>query len=302
MRRTSLFITTLSIVLIACERPTDPGVSLSERTAPGFWHAAVSVDPGGSLTVNTLSLEGCPYESPDGRSLYFASNRDGTLHIWVSHRTGNGEWGAPEKLDAPVNSSATEFCPTPLPGDRLMFVSTRVTDGSCGAGTADMYETRLDPVEGWTAPRNLGCAVNSSANEFSPSYVAAGGGMLFFSSDRTGKHAIYISTRGDDGEWQAPELVEGINLPDVNSARPNVSFDGREIVFDSDRSGGLGGFDVWYASRQTPFGPWSAPVNAGSAVNSTAAETRPSFSRDGRRLYFGSTRTGNSDIYVSQRR
>jgi Tol biopolymer transport system component len=302
MRRTALFLTALSIFNIGCERPTNPEDSLLARTAPSSWKEAVSVDPGGTRMVNTLSLEGCPHESPDGRSLFFASNRDGALHIWVSRRTGNGEWGAPEKLDAPVNSSATEFCPTPLPGDHLMFVSTRVTSESCGSGTADIYETRHDPVDGWLPPRNLGCTLNSAANEFSPSYVPIGGGMLFFSSDRSGRHAIYVSMRGGDGEWGAPELVGGLNLPDVNSARPNVSLDGREIVFDSDRAGGLGSFDVWYSSRATPFSPWSDPVNAGAAINSSAAETRPSFSRDGRRLYFGSTRTSNSDLYVAERR
>ena len=76
------------------------------------------------------------------------------------------------------------------------------------------------------------------------------------------------------------------------------------IVFDSDRPGGEGGFDIWYAHRATPHGSWSAPVNAGAAINAASSETGASLSRDGQRLYFGSNRPGfrgNSDIFVSQR-
>jgi hypothetical protein len=52
------------------------------------------------------------------------------------------------------------------------------------------------------------------------------------------------------------------------------------------------------------FGPWSAPVNLGPDINSTAADFFPSVSKDGLSLYFSSVRPdgfGGWDIYVSQR-
>ncbi len=42
---------------------------------PGQWNPATSVDPGGLLGINTAAGEGCPYESPDGHLLFFASTR-----------------------------------------------------------------------------------------------------------------------------------------------------------------------------------------------------------------------------------
>lgn len=84
-----------------------------------------------------------------------------------------------------------------------------------------------------------------------------------------------------------------------------MSADGRSIVFDSDRPGGVGSFDIWSSYRASPTGPWSDPVNLASAINSPAGESRATMSRDGRRLYFGSTRAGfqgNSDLFVSMRR
>jgi Tol biopolymer transport system component len=128
--------------------------------------------------------------------------------------------------------------------------------------------------------------------------------MLFFSSNRDGTHKVYVSLRQPDGLFGAPVEVAELNAPGFNTFRPNVSQDGREIVFDSDRPGGLGGPDIWSATRPSVFHAWSAPVNLGPNVNSASADTRPSFSRNGQRLYFGSARPGgqgSSDIYISTR-
>jgi hypothetical protein len=60
---------------------------------------------------------------------------------------------------------------------------------------------------------------------------------------------------------------------------------------------------AWVATRGSLSAPWSAPVNLGSVVNTTAAETRPSLSRDGKQLLFGRSPgpEGGSDIYVTTR-
>lgn len=59
------------------------------------------------------------------------------------------------------------------------------------------------------------------------------------------------------------------------------------------------------ASRANAHDSWSAPVNLGDAINTSAGETRPSLSWDGSTLYFGSTYspTGprDSNIYASFR-
>ena len=70
------------------------------------------------VEVNSAVADGCPIESQDGLSLYIASMRSGGgtgNDIWAADRsTINGVFGAPEKLDAPVNSDANDFCPTPI--------------------------------------------------------------------------------------------------------------------------------------------------------------------------------------------
>ncbi len=100
---------------------------------------------------------GCPIESPDGLTLFTAGGFDGTLDVWIYERDSLGApFGPRIKVPDPVSLDTTaDFCPTPLEGDVLFFVSDRVDDTSCGG--ADMFVTRIkDGVPG--APRRLACA------------------------------------------------------------------------------------------------------------------------------------------------
>jgi hypothetical protein len=287
------------------------------------WGQAVRADsvPGTSTELNTPHLEGCPYQSPDGLSLFIASNRPGGLgglDIWVAHRSGpDAPWGAPENLGAPVNSEADDFCPTPVRGKGLYFVSAR--PGGCGG--PDIYFVRRNPAHGWEEPQNLGCHVNSPAGEASPSFFDADGETaLYFSSNRPGGFApdgpgpadsdIYMAPMLGDGTFGPAVLAPGLNTA-AEDARPMVRKDGLEIVFDSTRPGTLGGPDIYAATRSSVGTPWSTPVNLGPTINTAAAETRASLSWDGLTLFFGSNRssstlgpdgvTFSSDIYVATR-
>ena len=264
------------------------------------WSAPVNLQAAGADgELNTAALEGCPAISKDGTNLYFASNRTGGLggiDIYVSTRSdADDPWGAPVNLGAPVNTSADELCPTPMRnGHGFMFVSSR--PGGCGA--LDIYATRRHAGHGWLPPVNLGCAVNSAADEASPFVV---GDELYFSSTRTGDSDIYVAPIDDDGPAGAPVLVAELNTAS-NDARPNVSRDGLEIFFD--RPGACGGIDLWMSTRPGREASWSQPANLGCGVNSAANDLRASLSWDGKQLYFGSNRSGsegNQDVYVTTR-
>ena len=90
-----------------------------------------------------------------------------------------------------------------------------------------------------------------------------------------------------------------------NDIQPNVRKDGREVVFSSNHGypDAKGGQDIYVSTRASTDDPWSAPVNLGDAVNTSAGETRPSLSWDARTLLFGRAPgpEGSSDIYISTR-
>jgi hypothetical protein len=292
-------------------------VTLTALTAVGHamnfsaWGTAQKIDEiaGNNSELNTPFQDGCPIQSPDGLSLYMASNRpggQGLLDIWVAHRESTDDpWGAPENLGEPVNSAADDFCPTPVRGGGLFFVSREALPGSCGMG--DIYFTRYNPTVGWSEPRNLGCAPggpNTALDEQGPSYVENDDdAFLFFSSSSAVVPGdIYVSQKLLGWNFGGSTAVSGLNSP-ANDIQPNVRKDGLEVVFSSSRDGGLGAQDIWVATRNAFGAPWSTPVNVGAGVNTAAAESRPSLSKNARQLLFGRTPgpEGIGDIYVSTR-
>ena len=298
------FLTTVVSLMILMATPA------LAAPLPSSWSPATSLEsiPGSSTEVNTAFLDGCPFLSRDGLQLYMASNRPGglgNLDIWVAERSApDGAFGTPVNIGAPINSEYNDFCPSPLRnGKGFLFVSNR--PGGCGG--SDIYLTRWHPVNGWEEPVNLGCEVNSSADEAGPvlAFAEPGPPTLYFSSTRAGGLGgsdLYMSQMTGAWSFGAAELVPGVNSAS-DDMQPSLSRNGQELVFASNRPGSLG-FDIWSATRDSITSVWSDPANLGSNVNSAGNETRPSLSWDAEMLLFGTTRSGVegiSDIYYSTR-
>lgn len=297
---------------------TEPGAILNRGASP--WSRALSIEvvsPGAYEGFNSSELEGCPFISRDGRRFFIASTRSGGLggiDIWMSTRESvDDPWGELVNVGEPINSEANDFCPTlARDGHTFYFVSNR-RDG-CGGG--DIYVARRREDDTFDSLQNLGCAVNSPADEAGPFAIEepGRGPVLYFSSTRVGGYAtdaagaaagdsdIYSSEwRG--GAYQAATLVPGVNSA-AEDGQPNLRRDALELFFYSTRSGGLGAADLYVASRDRATRPWATVANLGPEVNGSGGETRPSLSWDGLTLYFGSVRPdgeGLSDIFVTTR-
>ena len=211
-----------------------------------------------------------------------------------------------------MNSAADDFCPTPVGKNGLFFVSREALPGACGQG--DIYFTHRTGAAGWAEPERLLCAPagpNSALDEQGPSWVSAGKTlrgkkMLFFSRSSATPAVpgeIYVSDRQNGARFGPATAVAELNDAAANDIQPNVRADGLEVVFSSNRAGGMGTQDIWIATRGSLDAPWSAPTNLGAVVNTTAAESRPSFSRNGAQLLFGRAPgpEGSSDIYMTTR-
>ena len=276
------------------------------------WSQAVA-----EVNVNSPAADGCPIETADGLTLLIASTRPtgfGGNDIWAADRDSlTSPWQEPRNLGAPINTSAADFCPTPVYGRWLFFVSERAGDGigpaPCGGG--DMYLSRQSPAGGWSPPTMLKCAPegpNFAGGERSPSLVQTWfGTFLFYSSNGgSGDQDIYVSRLGSDGNFGPGKVVAELSTPEFEDIMPNVRArdDGTfEIVFSSNRptwgrsQAAFGGQDVYTSRSWWPTGSWSAPRNLGDAVNTPGVEQRATLSRDGQRLHFGR----DGDIYVSGR-
>ena len=110
-------------------------------------------------------------------------------------------------------------------------------------------------------------------------------------------------SKADKGNWGTPQgVAPNINLPSQNNAAHSITPDGKTLYYTiCNKPGGFGSCDVYYSTK-TATG-WSDPINAGAAINTSATETQPCISADGKTLYFVSDRVGGLgklDIWVSQ--
>ena len=105
-----------------------------------------------------------PSLSPDGRKLYFASDRPGGyggMDLYVVNKIGKG-WSEPHNLGSDINSKGNEVFPFVHDNGTLYFAS----NGWEGLGGLDIYETQMIDDSTWIKPQNMGDPYNSPMDDF----------------------------------------------------------------------------------------------------------------------------------------
>ena len=105
-----------------------------------------------------------PTCSPDGQTIYFASDMPGSigrLDLFRVERTDQG-WSQPQNLGSAINTPGNESHPWIAPDGTLYFS----TDGLGGLGGLDIWESKPGP-DGFGTPRNIGAPFNSGFHDFS---------------------------------------------------------------------------------------------------------------------------------------
>jgi WD40 repeat protein len=163
----------------------------------------------------------------------------------------------------------------------------------------------------WSPALNLGALVNSAFNDAGPA-VSKNGLSLYFGSDRPGGFGgfdLWVSQRASvDAPWGPPANL-GVSMnTGANENVPILSRDQHWVFFNSTRSGGFGGADLWASYREhikDDFG-WQLPVNLGGAINSSFQDQGAGYLENGDGgmplLFFNSDRPGGmgaADIYSS---
>jgi outer membrane protein OmpA-like peptidoglycan-associated protein len=159
----------------------DPGGLYQINKAGEAWSKASLLTP----TINTPKyLESTASITPDGKTIYFASDRingQGGLDIYKTTLQANGTWSTPANLGPQVNSKANEDAPFIHPDQKTLFFTS---DGHNSMGGRDIFVTKLIG-EKWTSPENMGYPVNTTANDNYFTLIADGT-RAYFSSDRKG--------------------------------------------------------------------------------------------------------------------
>jgi outer membrane protein OmpA-like peptidoglycan-associated protein len=133
--------------------------------------------------VNSSSWESQPSISPDGKTLYFSSNRKGgkgQMDIWYSQLGDDGNWREPVNLGDKINTQGNEMSPFIHVDNRTLYFSS---DGHTGMGGYDLFVSKRDDSGRWGEPENLGYPLNTHFDEIGL-IVNARGNKGYFASDR----------------------------------------------------------------------------------------------------------------------
>ena len=186
----------------------------------GLWTKVRKLGP----EINTKYWESHASLSPDGKKLYFVSNRPegyGDLDIYVAERTSDTTWGMPRNLGDKINTRWNENTPFLTPDGKRLFFSS---EGLQGMGGYDIYYSTLENNE-WSEPVNIGYPINTTDDD------------IFFVPFEKGKFAYcsQFSSKGYGGQdiyhfqvFHIPEysniMVEGVLTMDNKTNRKKEQF------------------------------------------------------------------------------
>ncbi len=274
--------------------------------------------------VNYEGLDYAPTISADGKTLYFVSDREGSVldkdenpshDFWFTTKPDNYDtvFAKPVNLD-PNSPYGRQGTNTPrnegvasISADQQMLVFTGC-DREDGIGGCDLYISEINEDGTWGLPKNLGRTVNSEAWDSQPS-IAPDKSRIYFASNRDGgvggMDIWYTDFDFEFEEWQeAVNLGEEINT-DEDDWSPFINADNETLFISSKgHKPNIGGFD-FYISRRNQSGAWSAPENIGQPINTQQDEFFISAPASGDILYFASRRQdisgfqGDYDIFMA---
>lgn len=240
------------------------------------------------------------------------------------------DWSTPVNLGAGINSTASDQHPA-VSKDGLSLYFSSAQAGGCGG--LDIWVTQRASVDDpWETPFNLGCIINSSANDLAPN-LSTDGHLLFFHSFRSGGcgggdiYYTHRQNRRDDQGWEAPRnlnrfgrdpeapLLCGsvgstsfVNTPNTD-AGPNHFQDeatGATVLYftRSDQPTMVGDFDI-YATTLGQDGTWGMIVRDNELSTTPHRDTRTAIRRrDGLEMILSSERPSpldSRDLWVSTR-
>lgn len=257
--------------------------------------------------VNSPYPDYHPFVTQDGRRVVFTSRRkvrpgskpefDGYFPSDIfKTEYEHGAWSEVDRLSDRINTTYDEqSVGLTASGDSLFYYIDHLED--FGDIFISTYRNSI-----YNNPLRLAAPINSPQVE-SACNMAGNGRAMVFSSNRpggVGQLDIWITERDKSGTWSEPALIQGGVNTVSNEDFPSLSPDGNTLYFSSEGHPGMGGFDLFFSTRDTTTGLWTNPQNMGYPINTPGDERTISFFDNQQKAVCAALRNdgfGDLDIY-----
>ncbi len=137
--------------------------------------------------LNSGTWDAHPSISPDGKTLYFSSAREGgkgRKDLWMAKMKADGTFGKPVNLGDSINTRGEEMAPYIHPDNKTLYFTS---SGWLGMGGLDLFKSEKKSENSWATPENLGYPINTVNDEMGL-IVNAKGNKAYYSTDRDVVH------------------------------------------------------------------------------------------------------------------
>jgi outer membrane protein OmpA-like peptidoglycan-associated protein len=211
-----------------------------------------------------------------------------------------------DNLGPKVNSKYPDFGPVISADEAIMVFTSRRPDNEDMAPDGrgyfeDMYITTHENGA-WVQAKNMGKPLNVKGQHDATIGLSPDGHTLFVYTDKKGNGDIFRSS-DEEGTWSKPEqLGKNVNS-DYHDPDASLSFDGKRLYFTTNKPGGYGQHDIYYADWDAEKERWGESHNIGDVLNTPYEERSVFIHPDGETMYFSSTghnTMGGYDLFYSK--
>ena len=217
-----------------------------------------------------------------------------------------------DNLGSQINSKYPEYGPY-INADETIIMFTSSRDNSTGGKTdpsdlkfyEDIYISKKESGK-WTKAQNPGKQLNTDSHDAIVGVSPDGKHALIYKGEENGGD-IYECRIQEDGTWKSPKkLPKEINTK-YHESSASFSPDMEGLYFVSDKPGGFGGKDIYFAALSIKGNreklDYDDAVNLGAIINTPYNEEGVFIDVDGKTMYFsskGHKSMGGYDIYKSE--
>lgn len=157
-------------------------IFVSTENKEGVWSSPSIMDH----IINTEYIENAITFTPDGKTLYFSSDRPGGkggMDIYTSVLDKHGNWSPPSNVGNIINTEYDDEAPFIAADARTLYFASK---GHVGMGGFDNFKSQLDTnTKLWSDPVNLHYPINSTDDD------------IYFATTNDEKYAYFSSVKGN---------------------------------------------------------------------------------------------------------